>query len=714
MSQFIPFPAIVIMFILGMSPTNRVSGQVPDSLYEKAASEDMMTRIEGLYQIGALHQRNRATRDSARQYMEQVNAAAAAIPNQEYLARSYSSLSYLATASKQYDKGIAYGESGLEAAFLSGDSTLVGGLARRLGYSYTRIEKQAESYRYYQLAAQYFSPAAQPEKYVDSKINAALKLGKLGRYDEARLTYDTLLTYLDGGLVVKSKTRSKLFNSLATLYRNLKQYETAQAYGERALATKQAIGDRFGAMVALSTLQSITKQGGDFAASERYGLSALHLADSLNKPRAITTIVGNLGSLYTDLKQFAAAEQYIKRAIAVAESNRLSQSAGINWLNLSGLYLKADRLADAARAIEKTRTYLDTNDNLEFTKKFYGNLVKINEASKNYEAAFKNLKNYLILNDSLFSTEKSKTIAELDARYETAQKENKIALLTKDAELQVLANTQLQQQRGLLIGGGLALLLFAGVLVSRSRARQRALETIQQQHDEIEEKNRENELLVREVHHRVKNNMQIMAGLLQAQRFNHDDNVELGEALMVCEGQLSSMALIHQNLYRTNNFMSVNSRIYFSQLLEHLRSAYAERTSHVRFEITLLDYELQVVQAVPLGLILNELVTNAVKYAFPERRTDALIEIHQTAHPDGFVLAVYDNGKGLPEKFDKSRSSSFGMRLVSGLTKQIGGRIVIPAGEGARFEVVVPHGSPDTSEMNTSPAESSLERLPQK
>ena len=529
-------------------------------------------------------------------------------------------------------------------------------------------------------------------------------LAKLGRYDETLAVYDSLLIHLDNSAGITPKKRSKLFNSLSSLYRQLEDYQQAKAYGLKALHTKREIKDVFGQVVSLGTLSSISKEAKDIDGAVTYGLEALRLADSLGRIQLIVPISINLGNLYTVLLEYELAETYLERGIQLAEANKMTRSLGISYMNLAGVYEVKKELSKASRTLDKAVPYLESSSSLEFQRDYHRSRANIAKSLGQYAEAYTHLTQMHLFQDSMFSAEKTKTIAELEARYELSTKENEIALLTKDAELQEVSNAKLKQQQGLLLGGGLALLIFTGLLINRYRSKQRTLQTISRQNEEITARSRENELLVREIHHRVKNNMAIMQGLLQAQRERHTHNNELEEALLVCEGQLSSMALIHQDLYRTNNFMAVDAEDYFTKLLQNIQSAYAERSRAIAFKVQLSKQELQVHQAVPLGLIMNELVTNAVKYAFPERQPGAEIRINQEAVGEELVLSVRDNGVGIAASRRQRVSSGFGLSMVKGLTRQLGGRLRQEECDGTCFEVAIPLASFVASDVERRPA----------
>jgi PAS domain S-box-containing protein len=197
----------------------------------------------------------------------------------------------------------------------------------------------------------------------------------------------------------------------------------------------------------------------------------------------------------------------------------------------------------------------------------------------------------------------------------------------------------------------------------------------------------EKTVLLKEVHHRVKNNLAVIAGLLGMQADALADErakVALGES----QQRVLSMALIHEYLYATEHLDRVNFGEYVEQLANELRTTYAMESDLVEMVIRAENIDLPVHRAIPAGLILNELLSNALKYAFPDGRSGAIHVSFSQWESGELSLVVSDNGVGMPEDFDWRNSNSLGLRIVRILTKQIDGTLALDrAGEGTRFEL---------------------------
>ncbi len=196
----------------------------------------------------------------------------------------------------------------------------------------------------------------------------------------------------------------------------------------------------------------------------------------------------------------------------------------------------------------------------------------------------------------------------------------------------------------------------------------------------------EKELLLKEVHHRVKNNLQIISTLLDLQADNiHDEN--LLKSLKESQDRIMAMALIHEKLYQSSDLACIDFWEYLESLVGHLLSSYVDDPGRIVMKVDVGDLQMGIDKAIPYGLIINELVSNAMKHAFPNGRRGE-ITIHFHAEEGGWInLTVADNGIGLPPGLDFRNTGTLGMQLVNMLTKQLHGEISLLNEEGAAFTI---------------------------
>lgn len=196
---------------------------------------------------------------------------------------------------------------------------------------------------------------------------------------------------------------------------------------------------------------------------------------------------------------------------------------------------------------------------------------------------------------------------------------------------------------------------------------------------------KEKEILLREIHHRVKNNLNVIISLLRLQS-RYITEPALLHVFQDCQNRIRSMALIHERLYQTKDFTGVNYKEYIDALITDISTSHINVKGRIRITKNVQDIFLDLEAAIPCGLIINELVTNALKYAFPGNRSGE-ITVGLAFEGDKYVLSVGDDGIGLPEGFDLRSSKTLGVQLVGILVKQLGGNLRVTADKGSEFVI---------------------------
>jgi len=196
----------------------------------------------------------------------------------------------------------------------------------------------------------------------------------------------------------------------------------------------------------------------------------------------------------------------------------------------------------------------------------------------------------------------------------------------------------------------------------------------------------EKEVLLREIHHRVKNNMQIISSLINLQSRDIKDEKTL-DIFKESRDRIRSMALVHEKLYRSRDFARIDFGQYIQSLAVHLFHSYRVNANLIKLKIEVEDIFLDINTAVPSGLLINELVSNSLKHAFPGGRKGELKIGLSKDKDDKFTLIVKDNGVGFPENLDYRNTDSFGMQLVNMLVEQLNGSLRLERKEGTKFTI---------------------------
>lgn len=200
---------------------------------------------------------------------------------------------------------------------------------------------------------------------------------------------------------------------------------------------------------------------------------------------------------------------------------------------------------------------------------------------------------------------------------------------------------------------------------------------------------KEKEILLREIHHRVKNNLQIISALLMLQADESEDS-ELLLKYKESENRIHSMALIHERMYQSKDLSSIDFKEYINSLIHDLTYSYGFDSKQQEIRIDVGDFSLSIETVMPIGLIVNEVVSNSLKYAFKDfDDKPQIIGVKlQSVGENSYKLEIWDNGKGIPENIDFKKTSTLGLQLVNELTKQLDGTIEIIVKDGTRFKII--------------------------
>jgi two-component sensor histidine kinase len=203
--------------------------------------------------------------------------------------------------------------------------------------------------------------------------------------------------------------------------------------------------------------------------------------------------------------------------------------------------------------------------------------------------------------------------------------------------------------------------------------------------EKAEEENKK-QLLLKEIYHRVKNNLQIIISLLnlQSQKTNDKKTIEIFKE---SQNRIKSMALIHERLYKSKNLAGINFKEYANDLVNNLFRSYGVQSGIINFKIDMDDVILNLDTANPCGLIITELVSNSLKHAFPAERKGEILIKFNSDNNENLTLIVRDNGIGFPTDIDFKKTNTLGMQLVTSLVGQLKGIIELDINNGTEFKI---------------------------
>jgi two-component sensor histidine kinase len=289
--------------------------------------------------------------------------------------------------------------------------------------------------------------------------------------------------------------------------------------------------------------------------------------------------------------------------------------------------------------------------------------------------AFRYSERLMVVKDSLMNQEKAEALAGIQIAYEVGERDKQIALLEKESALQEL---QIAEKNAWMFGLSLAAVLstiIIGLVYWQFRREQRNKEKIK--------------TLLRELHHRVKNNLQMLSSVLSLYAKQLTDEQAL-QAVRSSESRVNAMALIHRKLYeRSDAARSINIKDYITELITYLVHAYGYHEKEMRLDLTLEPIQVDIDKAIPLGLVINELISNAFKHAYVDHPSPGLTVGLKQEGKGTLSIDIADNGTGLrPE--EETRGDSFGLKLVNMLMSELKGKYEIRTQEGTQYLLTIP------------------------
>lgn len=483
-----------------------------------------------------------------------------------------------------------------------------------------------------------------------------------------------------------------VYNIVGLIYYDLKSNKEALANYQKAFEIAKQKDDRYAIHTITLNLATILSRLNRTA-------DALNLLNNVTKDYISDLYTIRYAYLYTMLycktKDTQKARPYYQKLLNYYKTGNITgQEKHIMMIGITSFLFANGQikemypyLAEIERSLTKETSLLRVS---EFRKLHY----LADSARGDFKSAFKNFAAFKTISDSINSVDRVKELTALQLDYDTEKKDHDIVLLKQKGQLQKSLLEREAIIRNVFIGSLIVLIIFVGFLYVQNTIKKRSNQKLTLKQEEINTQNEklkqliaEKEWLLKEIHHRVKNNMQIIISLLNTQSA-YLDNQDAISAIQNSQNRMHAMSLIHQKLYQTDNLSRIDMKWYIRELTGYLRDSF-QSEKKISFDMQLDQISLDVSQAVPVGLILNEAINNAIKHAFDQREGTVFISFKRIikAAPYDLMLSIADNGVGLQEDIDKDENDSFGMSLMRGLTSQLEGEFNLVSDHGVFITV---------------------------
>lgn len=478
----------------------------------------------------------------------------------------------------------------------------------------------------------------------------------------------------------KGPLMAAIYNRVGQSYYSMESFGNTLKYFERGLQVAYANNDTPSIQTMQMNVADALRKLGNTKASLDSAKASLHIAPIPAWGKLFFEVA--IFAIYCAAEDFTEAEKSYQRLIKIytdpATSEKERQQIRVtaaSYLQQRKRWAESDQLLRAYN--EHVKQTPITLRKAAAAEKF---MFRMDSVNGNWQAANDHLLKYLELNDSIQRELRAREIGVLQVEFETKQKDKDIQLLTQKSQLQEASLQREKIFRNAFVAVGALLLLLLVLFYNRYRLKQKVNHQLENKQAEINEQNErlkkvldDKEWLLKEIHHRVKNNLQIVISLLNTQsRFL--DNEDAIAAIRNSQHRMYAMSIIHQRLYQTENLGTIDIKWYLLELISYMKESFTTG-QRINIETNAQAHELDVVEAVPLGLIVNEAVSNAIKYAFTDGRKGWVKIRFEQTEDDRYRLSVEDNGVGIADINEVLQKGTLGLSLIEGLAGQLDGEL---------------------------------------
>ena len=563
------------------------------------------------------------------------------------------------------------------------DSSGIAYVENSIGISYKKMGLYEEALEHYHHSLAMREAMGDKNQIAQTINNIGNVLRLQGKLDAALSKYLAALEVFEE--LNDSTNMSNSLNNIGLIHKTNGDSELALKYYQRVLRIRTLRNDQRGMESIRNNIAIIYRERGMRDSALHFFNQNYDFAWSHGIKDAEALALHNLASVYMDDGQWNKAVNGFKEAITIREELKDRYGAASSHQNLAETYL---RMGEPKNGIPHAETALTISEEIgsnRQTADIYRLLHRSHAAVGNYSKAYEYHTLEKALSDSLFKEEQVKTIEEMQAAYETEKRTRQIQEVQQQNELQeekIRSQTTTRNFLYGIIGVGLIVMM---ILIFQATSLRKANKQLTEQKEELGRNAEEKQLLLNEIHHRVKNNLQVVSSLLNMQSREVTDEHVL-HALKEGRDRVHSMALVHQMFYQGHDeAASIEADKYVDKLCNSLMRSYGAEEQGIKLTLNVQPVVLDIDRATLVGLILNELVSNSLKYAFDGAKEKVLTVAFRSG-PKNLILQVSDTGMGT--NGNERKPDSFGLKLVESMTRKLKGKLstVTENGYSTRIE----------------------------
>ena len=580
----------------------------------------------------------------------------------------------------QYDQALLLINNALTIARQNNDTLQIAKCLNNIGLIYSGKGNAVKSLYYYEQSLTLIRLLNNQEQLPTALLNIGIAYKEQAIYDKAITYLFEAVDYLKKSQ--NHKNLSAAYNTIGNILMLEKRYEKALEFHRQALKIRQEMSYDEGVAGSLNNIGIVYKRINQYDSAIFYFNASLKLKKLDSSPEQMANTISHIADIYIAKNQYIPAEQYYKKAYRIRDSIQNKKGIAHSLYDLGYLYYNHGSFKESENYLLQSIKKSKVINAADVLLRSYDILRSLYRKNGQHTKALLYDDLYITLYKQQLGEENQRLLAQMQVKYETEKKQNEIEQLNKEKETREAflvaqqSKLKVRETREFYLTILIIALSLFSVIVFMQKTR------ISKQKELILEEKKKVSALMAEMHHRIKNNFQVLQSMFDLQ-LNYIKDALATEALKVNRNRITAMMLIHKDLYLDENVTKINVDSYLYAIVENLRSIYGlKERIEVKYNIE-PNISLEADKATSLGLLLNELTTNAFKYAF-EKVPQPLLTIQFKRQNSKYCFTVADNGPGL---FESKNAESFGQKLIEIQVKQLKGELQKKIENGVEYNI---------------------------
>ncbi len=540
----------------------------------------------------------------------------------------------------------------------------------QLGRIYYNFDQPQKAISLYNKAIDLYKkhPVGQKMDIIYGNIGAA--------YNRLNRPYESLKYFLKqadfadkyGKIVQKSKVNY----NIGYTYMQMDQFKKAEKYFKKALQDSAKINLKDYVYANYHALGMLYSRWKKYDKALKMNKIALDYYNRTKNKMYQFDLHNNNAAIYLKQGKYKKAIAEAQQALKIARQIHFKLGEQAAKTTLANIYIKNKQYSQAEKILNELKKDASIQ-NSELKQALYDDLYQLYKHKGQYKKALTNLEKLKKLSDSILKSQRDSKITEVETRYQTAKKEKEnLRLKAEKVQQQLLLEQENKRNTYLSAGFGTAVLILGifGFYYRRNKKQKEIIEHLQ-----------------KDLHHRVKNNLSVIDALIEDIKDDFEDD-SIHQRLVELQNRINSINEIHRQLYQNKDITRLDLKTYIDKISQTLQESFGNKSVKIINNIP-TKIKLGVKQSFPIGLIVNEFITNSFKYAFAPGQA-GLIKIDLIDNAQNYTLILKDNGKGLPPDLDLQNLDSFGLSIMQLLSKQLKGKFTIKGDEGVEIKIEFP------------------------